>query len=231
MTDANVLNAPMERVSGDVRATGGINGSGSVFVINHNTDTALATLRYRLKDAAVQVAEEPFEAGGRKFNRGSFILRNAPRAELERAATELGLQVYAMAQAPTVKTHAVKAPRIAMMHTWLSTQDEGWWRLALDQVKIPYDYISTQDVAKTSDLNAKYDVILFAPVGRSPQQIIEGIANDRKRLAVEDYAVDSQPRQDRFNRRHATRTWMDRTFKPSEFRAARRVACQRDGHG
>ena len=158
-----------------MRATGGINGSGSVFVINHNTDTALATLRYRLKDAAVQVAEEPFEAGGRKFNRGSFILRNAPRAELERAATELGLQVYAMAQAPTVKTHAVKAARIAMMHTWLSTQDEGWWRLALDQVKIPYDYISTQDVAKTSDLNAKYDVILFAPVGRSPQQIIDGM--------------------------------------------------------
>ncbi len=175
VTDVGVLNAPVERVNTDVRATGGVSGSGSVFVINHNTDTALATLRYRLKDAAVQVAEEPFEAGGRKFNRGSFILRNAPRAELERAATELGLQVYAMAQAPTVKTHAVKAARIAMMHTWLSTQDEGWWRLALDQVKIPYDYISTQDVAKTGDLNAKYDVILFAPVGRSPQQIIEGM--------------------------------------------------------
>jgi len=61
------------------------------------------------------------------------------------------------------------------MHTWLSTQDEGWWRLALDQVKIPYDYISTQDVSKNSDLNAKYDAILFAPVGRSPQQIVDGM--------------------------------------------------------
>ncbi|HVG20117.1 MAG TPA: M14 family zinc carboxypeptidase, partial [Blastocatellia bacterium] len=176
VTDVKVLDAPMERVSGDVRAEGGINGAGPVFVINHNTDTALMTLRYRLKDAAVEVAEEPFEVAGRRFNRGSFILRNARKADLERAATELGLQVYAAASAPAVKTHAVKAARIAVMHTWLGTQDEGWWRLAFDQLKIPYDYISTQDVAKDGNLNAKYDVIVFAPVGRgNPQAIIDGM--------------------------------------------------------
>jgi hypothetical protein len=75
-----------------------------------------------------------------------------------------------------VKTHPVKAPRIALLHTWLSTQDEGWWRLAFDQLKIPYEYISTQVVAKTGDLNAKYDVILFPPVGRGgPQAVVSGM--------------------------------------------------------
>jgi hypothetical protein len=176
VTDVKVLDAAVERVSGDVRAQGGINGTGSIFIVNHNTDTALMTLRYRMKDAAVEVAEEPFETAGRKFNRGSFIMRNARKADLERAAAELGLQVHAMASVPAVKTHAVKPARIAMMHTWLGTQDEGWWRLALDQLKIPYDYISTQDVAKDGNLNAKYDVILFAPVGRgNPQAIIDGM--------------------------------------------------------
>ncbi|HEX8186273.1 MAG TPA: M14 family zinc carboxypeptidase, partial [Blastocatellia bacterium] len=176
VTDVKVLDAAMERVSGEVRAQGGINGSGAVFVINHNADTALMTLRYRLKDAAVEVAEEPFETGGRKFNRGSFIMRGARRADLERAAAELGLQVYAMPSAPSVKAHPVKPARIAIMHTWLSTQDEGWWRLAFDQLKIPFDYISTQDVARDGNLNAKYDVILFAPVGRgNPQAIVDGM--------------------------------------------------------
>ena len=86
------------------------------------------------------------------------------------------MTVYAAAAAPPVKTHAVKAPRIAILHTWLATQDEGWWREAFDQLKIPYDYISTQDAARTADLNAKYDVIVFAPVGtRNPQQIIDGM--------------------------------------------------------
>ncbi|TAL82996.1 MAG: hypothetical protein EPN74_15020 [Rhodanobacter sp.] len=67
-------------------------------------------------------------------------------------------------------------PRIALMHTWLNTQTEGWWRMALDQLHVPYDYISTQDVAHIANLRDKYDVILFAPVGGvSDQQIIDGL--------------------------------------------------------
>ncbi|NII09608.1 M14 family zinc carboxypeptidase [Oleiagrimonas sp. C23AA] len=67
-------------------------------------------------------------------------------------------------------------PRIAMMHTWLSTQTEGWWRMALDRLGVKYDYISTQDVARMSDLRRRYDVILFAPVGGySDQRIVNGL--------------------------------------------------------
>jgi len=62
------------------------------------------------------------------------------------------------------------------MHTWLSTQDEGWWRIALDQLGIPYSYISIQDVATDTKLTSKYDVIIFAPVGTgNPQSIISGL--------------------------------------------------------
>jgi hypothetical protein len=77
-----------------------------------------------------------------------------------------------------VKTHPVRAARIAYVHTWLSTQTEGWWRLALDDLKIPYDYISTQAISKIDDLNAKYDVILFPPVGYfpGPTGIINGMS-------------------------------------------------------
>ncbi len=71
---------------------------------------------------------------------------------------------------------AAKLPRIALMHTWLDTQTEGWWRMALDKLHVPYSYISTQDVAKAGDLHAKYDVILFGPIGgTSAQQIIDGL--------------------------------------------------------
>ena len=79
MTDAKVLDAAMERVDGDRPATGGVKGTGPVFVVNNDADPSLIALRYRLKDAAFEVAEEPFEAAGRKFNRGSFIIRDARR--------------------------------------------------------------------------------------------------------------------------------------------------------
>src|SRR5882757_9799249 len=113
----------------------------------------------------MDAAEESFETGGTKFNRGSVLIRGVSRADLDKAAVDVELQAVALSAAPTVKTHPVRAARVAFVHTWLSTQMEGWWRLALDDLKIPYDYISTQTVAKIDDLSAKYDVILFPPVG------------------------------------------------------------------
>jgi zinc carboxypeptidase len=175
VVDTKVLTAPMDRVTGEVRSPGGITNAGAVYVINHNADNALVTLRYRLKEVEMEAAEEPFEAAGRKFNRGSFIVRKANVEDLRRVANELGIQVYAVADAPSVKTHPLRAPRIAMMHTWLSTQDEGWYRIGLDQLQVPFAYISTQDVSREPNLKSKYDVILFAPVGRGAQAIINGM--------------------------------------------------------
>jgi hypothetical protein len=175
MADVKVLDAAMTRVTGPVRSPGGIEGSGDVYLINHNADSALATLRYRFPAATFDAAEEPFEAAGRKFNRGSFLIRNLPNADLAAALTDLGVQAYAVAAAPAVKTHPLRAARIAVMHTWLNTQAEGWWRLEFDRLQIPYDYISTQTISKIADLRAKYDVIVFGPgAGGNPQTIVNG---------------------------------------------------------
>jgi len=175
VTDASVLDAAMEKVAGDVKATGGVTNTGSVFLINHNADTALATLRYRFKDGSFDAAEEPFEAAGKKFSRGSFIVANVGAADMEKAAADLGLQVTAVASAPSVKTHPTRAPRVAIMHTWATTQTEGWWRQTFDLAQVPFTYISTQRVAKDENLNANFDVIIFPPVGRGTQGIVNGM--------------------------------------------------------
>ena len=178
VTDTKVLQAAMERVTTDVRSPGGVTtaaGASSVFLINHNADNALVTFRYRLKDVEMEAAEEPFEVGGRKFNRGSFIIRRGNGDELRRVANELGIQVYAVNDAPPVRTHPIRAPRIAIMHTWLNTQDEGWYRIGFDHLQVPFTYISTQDIARDPALKTKYDVIVFGPVGRGSQAIINGL--------------------------------------------------------
>jgi hypothetical protein len=176
VTDPKVLDTPMERVN-EIRARGGVSGEGAVFAIYNNAEPALATLRYKLRDASIEAAEEPFESGGKKFNRGTFIVRSETRAHLGDAISDLGLQATALTAAPVVKTHPVRAARVALVHTWLSTQTEGWWRQALDLLGVPYDYISTQTVSRTPDLHAKYDVILFPPVGffSSPTAVVNGL--------------------------------------------------------
>lgn len=175
VVDQAVLSTPMERVTGEIRAPGGVAGTGTTFLINQNADNALTTLRYRLRGADIVAAEEPFDAAGRHFARGSFIVRRVSTGDLDRATRELGVSAYAVDAAPSVKTHPVRAARVAIMHTWLSTQTEGWWRYAFDALSIPFDYISTQDVAASTDLNAKYDVILFPPAGGNGQAIVEGL--------------------------------------------------------
>ncbi|HEU5219954.1 MAG TPA: M14 family zinc carboxypeptidase [Gemmatimonadales bacterium] len=172
--DPKVLNAPMEKVTGEIRASGGVSGAGVVIAINHNGDNALATLRYRLKTSDMAAAEAPFEASGRKFNRGSFLIRNAP-VNLDQVLKELGLTGYGLAAMPAVAIHPIRAARVAILHTWTGTQTEGWWRQAFDFMAIPYDYISTQDIAATANLSAKWDVIVFPPGGGSAQQIVSGL--------------------------------------------------------
>ena len=79
--------------------------------------------------------EDAFEAGGHKFGAGAFIVPDADRAKLEPSIRQLGLSAVAVSTAPSVKTHDLDVPRIGYVHTWRTTQDEGWVRLAFDTFK------------------------------------------------------------------------------------------------
>jgi hypothetical protein len=176
VTDAAILKAAMERVT-ELRASGGVKGEGTVFAIENHAEPALASLRYRLKDADMLATEEAFDAAGKKFAAGTLLVRGGDRGQLDRAAKELGLQAIALAAEPSAKAHPLRAARILVLHTWLSTQTEGWWRLTLDKLQIPYDYASTQTIAKGGELRENYDVILFPPVGwgGSLNNIVNGL--------------------------------------------------------
>jgi hypothetical protein len=115
-------------------------------------------------------------------------------ADIQKAATDLGLQITAVASAPSVKTHPTRAPRVAIMHTWSTTQTEGWWRQAFDNAQIPFTYISTQDVAKDNNLNAAFDVIVFPPVGRGTQVIVNGMPMYGNPLPWKKTPGDAEPR-------------------------------------
>jgi hypothetical protein len=174
--DRQVLAAPMSRVGEAVRLRGGVTGGGPVFVVAPHGDDAAFTLRYALGDAEVVAAAAPFRAAGRDYARGTWLVRGIARDVLDHAAAEDGVAVESLAAMPAVATRPVAKARIALLHSWLDTQTEGWWRQRLDLLKIPYRYISTQDVAADASLGTQYDVILFPPVGeRDPMRIVRGI--------------------------------------------------------
>jgi Zinc carboxypeptidase len=176
VTDGAILHAKMTVVSDLDSAQGKMSGTGSIYAIANTGQTSILALLYQLKGVHVEVAEKPFDAEGTHFAPGSILVTQADDQAVAAAFHKLALDAVRLSVAPTVATHLVTAPRIAFMHTWLGTQTEGWWRLAFDKAGIPYSYINTQTVASENDLRSKYDVIVFAPVGRaSTAEIINGM--------------------------------------------------------
>jgi hypothetical protein len=181
VTDAGILRQPMTVLAADARVRGNISGSGNAgYLINHNTDNTLASLRFKLKDVKMSAAEASFKVGDRQFNAGSFVIKSEGnpadlRQQLDAAVSELGLTALAVDKLPEVKTHSLSVPRIAILHTWTNTQNDGWYRIEFDRLQIPYTYISDQVVRNTPNLRDKFDVIIFPPLGGTAQAIVSGI--------------------------------------------------------
>jgi hypothetical protein len=176
VTDPSILKSSMTPVDDPSKFAGALFGSGSVFAVNNTGQISLLSLVYKLKGATIQVADKAFDAEEKHFAAGALVITNAPQDGLAGILHDLSLDVSRLGAAPSVPVHTVTAPRIAFMHTWLGTQTEGWWRYAFDTAGVPYDYINTQTVAAQPDLRTKYDVIVFAPVGRaSALDILNGI--------------------------------------------------------
>jgi hypothetical protein len=181
VNDEKVLDAPMTLINGMAKVTGNVVGAGKAgYVINHTAESALTALRFRLKDVKMNAAEDTFKIGERAFSAGSFIIKSEGNpgdldARLKKEVTELGLTAQAVDKLPEIAQHALSVPRIALVHTWTNTQNEGWYRVEFDRLGIPYDYISDQVIGKTPNLRDKWDVIIWGPVGGTAQSLVRGV--------------------------------------------------------
>jgi hypothetical protein len=185
--DVGILSQAMTLMN-DIRAPGGVEklkrGNIKAFLINHNADNPLATFRFKNAKLKMHAAEKSFEVEKKKFNAGTFIVKTDENADnledlLDREGKTFGFKAWGSADLPDVPMHEVAAPRVALMHTWQSTQTEGWVRIALDELEIPYDYISVHDVRDNGNLRDKYDVILIGPSSGSALSIVQGITGDK----------------------------------------------------
>src|SRR4051812_7126992 len=174
VSEKGILDQQMTMLTGDAKAPGGIEGTGGVLVVDHTGDNTVVSFRFRNKDVKMSAAEEDFELAGHKFRAGSIIVPNADRAKLEPMLKDLGLSAWAVASAPNVKMHDLDVPRIGYIHSWTRTQDEGWWRAALDTFGVPYTYFADQKL-REGNLRSKYDVLIFPHVGGTAVSQVNGM--------------------------------------------------------
>jgi hypothetical protein len=177
ITDPIPASERLTLLAADVRAPGGIEGTGPVLLVDHTTDNNLMRLRFRHKDVRMEAVEEEFEAAGRRFRAGTFVISDATgdvRTKLDASLKELGLSGWAVTAAPEVRRHELDVPRIGYVHSWANTQNEGWVRAALDTYDVPYTYFA-DTLLRKGNLRQHYDVIVYPHVGGTPQAQVNGI--------------------------------------------------------
>ncbi|NNM06433.1 MAG: hypothetical protein HKO65_15175 [Gemmatimonadetes bacterium] len=180
--DTAILEADMDLVAGSVVAPSDVADArgAEAFVINYAGEASLATFRFANPDLEVHAAEEAFDVDGESFRAGSFIIPAEGNPvdlaqTLEVAAAEHGFVAHGVEEIPDVARHEVNLPRVAVMHTWSSTQQEGWLRIGLDEYKIPYDYISVHEARDLPDLKARWDVIILGPGAGNAMSMLRGV--------------------------------------------------------
>jgi hypothetical protein len=172
IADSTILTKPMQLLTSDARVEGNVAGGSGTLLIPHLGDWRSAVLPWKVAPSAVSVAEEPFTVGGVKYAAGTYIINNANDAT-RNVIRSLGLSGKVAGGALNARQHSIRLPRIALMHSWLETQNEGWVRYALDQMAIPYTYISDQSLRVPGRLD-KFDVVVFPHVSGNPNALVNG---------------------------------------------------------
>ena len=156
--------------------------SAAAYAVLDNGSVNIATLRFRLRDTSVRIAEQSFQAGSTTVPAGSLIFSIDSEPKLRPAVESLGLNALSLDAQPSVPTHDAAIPRLALYSTWGGTQDVGWVRYAFDQFETPYDLIYKERV-KQGNLRAAYDVIVVPSQARTAKALVYDIAPKKRPLA------------------------------------------------
>jgi len=172
ISDSTILSKPMQLLTSDASVEGTLPDGSGTLLVPHLGDWRSAVLPWKVGSTAVSVAEEAFTIRGVKYAAGTYVINN-PSDATRNAVKSLGLKAIASGGAVSARQHSIRLPRIALMHSWLETQNEGWVRYALDQMGVPYTYISDQSLRTPGKLD-KFDVVVFPHVSGNPNALING---------------------------------------------------------
>jgi hypothetical protein len=138
-----------------------VRGKKRYFIVDHRGQNELGPLRFSLAKAQVYAAEEPFKSGKEAFQAGSFIIdsEEAGADYVKKALIEHGFGARNLNRLPDVPMHELDIPRIAVLQSWLVTQNAGWLRFTMDDAGVPYTLIS-KDRLRRGNLENDFDLII-----------------------------------------------------------------------
>ena len=150
-------------VEAPVPAPGRVTGSGTTYLLSHESNQSFVALNRLLAlGATVEWAREPFTAGGTSYPAGVMLVENADRSVLDHLADDLHLDFVATDRGSPVDvpTLPIHAPRLAVYEPWGGNMDAGWTRWVLEQHEFPYTQLRSADIQDPAVAD-RFDVIIL----------------------------------------------------------------------
>lgn len=168
----------LKLLTADVKYNGKVEGSGGNYILNYQAQNTVLPAMYwaksQNKKAGITVLDEQQVIGGDTLTAGAVVFKGLTKDQADKIGSQFGLDLKAAATAPGGKQHDINLPRVAIYHSWFSTQDEGWSRYTFEQRGIPYTSIDKDDL-KAGELRKKFDVILVPRMRGEASDFIHGV--------------------------------------------------------
>ena len=160
------FDGPFEKVNGlQTPPAGKVAATAGPLVLSHATNNAFIAVN-RLLAAGREVMW--LQEGD-----GAFYVPSAPRAEIQKLATDLGISFEAAPQnVAAPKMIKLRKLRIALADQYGGSMPSGWTRWLLEQFEFPFEVVFPKAL-DAGNLASRYDVIIF-PSGVGPPPPTEG---------------------------------------------------------
>jgi hypothetical protein len=158
------------------------------YAVAHKAQEGLGELRFALAGAKMVSSKAAIKVGRTTYPAGTIFIDGSTvnKAALDEVVERTLLDVDSLSRLPKGEMIDLDVPRIALLHSWVSTQDPGWVRYTLDQSKVPYTLLEKTEL-RAGNLGDKYDVIIAPNFGRrgSFKALVNGVNKKWSPLAYE----------------------------------------------
>jgi len=160
VTDPTIFNVPMT-LTPTVKINGGVIGGPATYgyAFSHHYNDAFTAMNRLFKAGftPLYLANSSFIQGATTFDQGTVIVPQATGldAMIANLASTLSVPFYALSSKPTgVPVYAVTQPKIGMIYTYSTSEDEGWTRWLLDHG--PSDLLHTGNQGNPAENEFQY---------------------------------------------------------------------------
>ena len=165
--DKDILAHPASIFDGEFQSPASAHSSGRYLALPNLGQAELGPLRFALgASVSVLMTDEVFSSQGQEFAPGTLLvsITDDSRDHVKSVVKTHFTETTALRRLPDVHTHELDLPRVALLHSWLSTQNAGWARYSLDAAAVPFRLLAKDEI-RQGGLRNNYDVIVVPAFG------------------------------------------------------------------